>query len=116
LLVDGLVNFVALICHPKLQINHSMNIHPRSGPTPLASALTRMNEILAVVFPSFRPCLLMAATVFILQTSVAADLPAFVPKDAEFQKNAKWLQTYTAALVATNRSTYKDGRTADVHA
>lgn len=45
------------------------------------------------------------------QPSVSAAPPAFVPTDAEFQKDAKWLQTYTAGLVATNRATYKDGRT-----
>jgi hypothetical protein len=31
--------------------------------------------------------------------------PAFAPTDAEFQKDAKWLKTYTAGLVNTNRST-----------
>ncbi len=44
-------------------------------------------------------------------TPAAEGVPSFIPKDAEFQKDAKWLKTHTAGLVDTNRSIYKDGRT-----
>jgi len=93
-----------------------MNSYPRlrprhSEPTTLATVLTPINKFLAVVFPGFRPCLLTAATILFLQTSLFAAPPAYVPTDAEFQKDAKWLRSYTAALVDTNRSLYKDGRT-----
>ena len=88
-----------------------MNKNAHSGPTPRATVLTPISKFLAVGFPGFHPFLLTAATIFFLQTSLVAALPAFVPTDAEFQKDAKWLRNYTAALVATNRSIYKDGRT-----
>ena len=41
--------------------------------------------------------------------AIAETPPAFVPADADFQKDARWLKTYTAGLVDTNRSIYKDG-------
>ena len=93
-----------------------MNKNPRflpshTGPTTLKTAVTKTNKVLVMVFAGFRPCLLTAAMTFFLQTSLFGALPSFVPTDAEFQQDAKWLKTYTAGLVKTNRSIAKDGRT-----
>ena len=50
-------------------------------------------------------------TALVLPGLASAAVPAFIPSDAEFQKDANWLRTHTAGLVATNRATHKDGRT-----
>jgi hypothetical protein len=54
---------------------------------------------------------LVVATTLVLSGFVSAAAPVFVPTDAEFQKDASWLRTHTAGLVAANRATHQDGRT-----
>ncbi len=82
-----------------------------SGPTTVATALAAIDRFLALLLPGFRPGLLTAVTALFLQPYVVAAPPAYIPADAGFQEDAKWLRTYTAGLVATNRAVHTDGRT-----